>query len=86
MPPLAVVSEVPESDSLRGHLAREALERDRGDGELWFAYRRLADCYQELVLQFAWMRRRQWLLLVMVGGGQLTIGCAVAFLVWHALR
>lgn len=85
-PPLAVASaEVSEVDSLRGHLAWEAQERDRSDGELWIAYRRLADCYQTLVLEFAWLRRRQWSLMGLVACGQLAIGGAVAFLIWRVV-
>ena len=85
-PVLSVVSDVSEIESVRGHLAHETTERARGDDELWQAYRRLADCYQELVLSFSWIRRRQVAILTAVVVGQTTVACAVAVLLWRAFR
>lgn len=57
--------------SVEAHLAREVADRKHAEGELWRAYSRLADSYQSLVLQFEWMRRRQWILIVVCCFGQL---------------
>jgi hypothetical protein len=78
-------SEVPPLDSLKFHLATEVANRKQSESELWHSYSRLADCYESLVLQFAWMRRRQWILLSVAFGGQLfswLLGTLVVKALW----
>lgn len=72
--PCAVVcsnDDVPPVESLKGHLAFEVARSKHAEAELWQAYAKLASCYQSLVLQFEWMKRRQWILIVVACLGQL---------------
>lgn len=69
---MADVVELPlRVQSVEGHLAFEVAQRKQSEQQLWHAYSRLADSYQELVLQFAWLRRRQWIILLVCCFGQL---------------
>lgn len=66
------VVEIPlRVQSVESHLAHEVAERKHDIGELWHAYSRLANSYQALVLQFEWIRRRQWILILVCCFGQL---------------
>ncbi len=65
--------------SVAGHVAREVAERKQGEGEIWTAIDRNSSVLQGLVLQVAWMRRRQWVQLA-------AHGVQLALLVWLLLR
>ena len=68
-----------DSDSLAGHVAHEVAERQRGEGEIWTAIDRNSDVLQGVLLQVAWMRRRQWVQLA-------AHGVQLALLAWLLLR
>jgi hypothetical protein len=65
--------------SLAGHVAREVVERKRGEGEIWTAIDRNSSVLQGVLLQVAWMRRRQWLQLA-------AHGVQLALQAWLLLR
>lgn len=76
---VAIEGGITDPASVAGHVAREVVERKRGEGEIWRAIDRNADVLQSLVLQVTWMRRKQWVQIA-------SHGVQLALLAWLLLR
>lgn len=88
-----LVNDVREIDSLRSHVAAQAVQCQRSEREMWAAIGRLADAYQSLVCQVSDLsdsvvslrRLVVWCIAVAVVAAVSSLAC-VGGLLWLILR